>query len=148
VSAGFTLLNSNPACSGHQFLGSVSGDTGAGILTTSGVGEKWLRVHVTEDDSTFFTSVYLAATITLNSIPAGQDYDLYVYCLSCGGTLAGSSTNGGNQDEVVNVRRNDVIGTDDSFDVLIEVRYFAGSSAGAWNLSVAGNTTVGAATCL
>lgn len=145
VSAGFTLLDTNPACASNSFFGSISGDTGSGGLATSGVGEKWIRVRLTEDNQVPFTQVYLSAMVVLNS-PVGTDYDLYVYCLACGGTLAGSSTSGG-QPDVVNVRRNDTLGSDESYDILIEVRYFSGNSGGTWNLSIQGNTAVGAATC-
>jgi hypothetical protein len=40
-------------CSTADILNGVSGDTG-GITTTSGVGSKWFKIHVTEDDSSVF----------------------------------------------------------------------------------------------
>ena len=145
VSAGFTLLDTNPVCGNALFLGSMSGDTGSGVLATSGIGEKWIRVRLTEDNQVGFDPVYLSATIALTS-PVGTDYDLYVYCLTCGGALAGSSTNTGQQD-VVNVRRNDVLGDDDSYDAFIEVRYFSGNSGGMWSLSIQGHTVTTATPC-
>ena len=148
VVAGYTLLNTNPVCASNVFLGSLSGDTGAGLLSTNGVGEKWFRVHITENDSNLFSAVYLSARITL-SPPAGADYDLYVYCVSCGGALAGSSTLVGGATDTVFVRRNEPLfsPTDDSFDVLIEVRFFSGATSNPWSLSVSGNTSASLETC-
>ena len=147
VSADFTLLNTNPTCTSNQLLTPISGDTGAEVRATSGVGEKWLRVRITENDSSIVAK-YLSATITLTS-PPGADYNLYVYCVICGGLMAGASTSTA-QNDVVHVRMNEEVfptGLDNSFDVLIEVRYFGGSSSSIWNLSVVGNTSVSSPTC-
>ena len=142
VSASFTLLNSNPVCSGNVFLGSLSGDTGSGGLSVTGVGERWYRARITENNN---ANVYLSATVSLSS-PAGADYDLVVYCVGCGGTTAGSSTTTGT--DTVNVRREDrPFGNDDSYDILIEIRYFSGNSPAQWSLTVAGNVAVTTATC-
>lgn len=143
VSANYVLLNSNPACGTNVFLGSVSGDTASASLMTNGLGEKWVRARIAENNSGI-TTVNLTGTITLVS-PPGMDYDLYVYCLSCGGTLAGSSASSGT--DVVEVRRNDTLGTDESFDVLIEVRFSNGNSPANWNLTIAGNTGATMPTC-
>ncbi len=146
VSASYTLLNTNPICASNVFLGPVSGDTGAGSLSANGVGEKWFRLRITEDDGSIFGLEYLSARIALSS-PPGADYDLYVYCLGCGGTLAGSSTGGGTALDTVNVRRDDTLGTEQTFEVLIEVRYFTGTTSNAWSLSVSGNTSASVETC-
>jgi len=61
--------------------------------------------------------------------PPGADFDLYVYCGTCGGSLAGSSIVGGQTGhfDTVNVRRDDGPFSDDSFDITIEVRHFQSS---------------------
>lgn len=142
-------LNLNPSCSLATFLGSISGDVGAGFLNASGAGERWYRVTITENDSNIFNPVYLGATVGLQ-VPPGADYDLYVYCSACGGSVT-YSANGGGATEIVSVRRNDQpLGQDDTFDILIEIRFFAGSGSGGcdWILRVDGNTSVPVANCL
>ena len=104
-------------------------------------------MRITEDDSRL-SSIYLGATISLYS-PPGTDFDLYVYCVSCGGNLAGSSSVGGltGHMDVVNVRADDQFMIDDTFEVIIEVRHYASNLCAYWNLNVDGNTTVPSATC-
>lgn len=137
-------LNDNPVCSGPEtiFLGSVRGDTSSDLLFDSWYDEEWIRVRVLEDSS---ASIYLSATVSLVSA-AGTDFDLYVYCESCGGTLAGSSISTGATD-TVRVRRNDSFISSDSFDILIEVRHASSSVCGDWELTVSGNTAVTSQTC-
>jgi hypothetical protein len=115
------------------------------MATDSWYNEEWDRVTISEDS---LSSVYVSATITLTS-PPGVDYDLYVYCDACGGTLAGSSISGGltGHTDTVGVRANDSFGVDDTFDVVIEVRHFASNMCAYWSLEVSGNEAVGAATC-
>ena len=65
--------NDNPTCSGGTFnLGSMSGDTGNGVLNDSYYDEEWDRFTLTEDNNGV---VYLSATIQLYS-PPGTDFDL------------------------------------------------------------------------
>jgi hypothetical protein len=127
-------------------LGSISGDTGSSSLTRSDHGEKWFYFSLTEDDSSLLERKYLAATITLTPSP-DTDYDLYVYCASCGGSLAGSSTKVGSSVEQVYVRWDDTFGTQNDGTVFVAIRYYSGSSAANWNLHVLGNTTVSVNTC-
>jgi hypothetical protein len=137
-------LNLNPACSSATYLGSVSGDVGAGELNASGAGEKWYRATITENDSTFLTPVALHANVVL-SISSTVNYDLYIYS-ACGGDLLGSSTNVQEAWEAISVHRSDTLFQDDTFDILIEIRWYAGgggSSGGCdWSLRVDGNSTV------
>jgi hypothetical protein len=58
-------LDTNPACGTAQSIGNVSGDTASSSLITYNRGERWLRVHVTEDYSDAFTRRRLSATVTL-----------------------------------------------------------------------------------
>jgi hypothetical protein len=138
----------NPVCSTPIFLGSVSGDTSpVQTVTDSWYNEEWDRVTITEDDSSIFGE-YLAATVTLTS-PPGVDYDLYVYCDACGGGLAGSSINGGlsGHTDSVTVRRNDTLGSDDTFDIIIEVRHFSSNICAYWDIQVDGYALASTATC-
>lgn len=138
------VRDDNPVCSLTQVnLGSVSGDLGAAVATDTRHDEEWERVRITETNS---ASIYLSARITLQSAP-GTDFDLYVYCVSCGGTLAGSSLSGNGTDSVV-VRAEDTnAATDNSFDVIIEVRHFSSTVCADWTLTVTGNEFVSTATC-
>ncbi|MEZ4458942.1 MAG: MopE-related protein [bacterium] len=134
--------NDNPSCSATYFdIGGVSGDSGSDTLSDSWYNEEWLRFMVYEDS---LSSLYLSATISLTSAP-GTDYDLYVYCESCGGSLAGSSTTTGL--DTVRVRRNDSFASGDNFAVLVEVRHKSSTVCGYWTLNIAGNTTVSSETC-
>lgn len=137
-------LNNGPACTTFQNLGTVSGDTGADVLTISGIGERWFSVSVNENNSDF-SGVYLSTQVSLSS-PAGANYDLFVYCGSCeSGTLAGSSQSTGT--DSVNVRWEDDFGEDDDGTLLVEVRFASGTSAANWTLTVRGNIAVTTATC-
>jgi hypothetical protein len=147
---GETDLNhdDDPVCTTAQFfLGSVSGDVGSNVVADTWYDEEFDRVTITEDN---LGIVYLSATVQLVS-PPGLDFDLFVYCLTCGGTPAGSSTIRGLDGHVdsVQVRRDDSLlpTTDDSFDVVVEVRHVSGASCASWQLNVTGNTVVDAPTC-
>jgi len=137
----------DPLCSsGQYYLGSLSGDTGADVLTDSHYGEEWIRFAVIENES---LPAYLSATIELVP-PAGADYDLYAWCNSCGGTLIGSSQNSGSTPEVIHVRAEDEWGIADDFDVIIEIRchsVFVPHCEDNWSLTITGHTTVGSTTC-
>jgi hypothetical protein len=133
-----------PFCSSAQYLGSVSGDQGTtGFISRNGWGEAWFRVGITEDNT---SSRYISASVRL-SVPAGVNYDLYVYCASCVGSLAGSSTNGTGQTDQVVVRWEDRFIIDDAQDILIQVRYLSGASANNWTLSITGNVATSVTTC-
>lgn len=138
--------NDNPECSaGAHFLGTVNGDTGSDTLSDSHWNEEWDRFTITEDDNSV---QYLSARIVLTS-PPGTDFDLYVYCANCAGSLAGSSKVGGltGHDDVVVVRAEDGWGSDDTFDVIVEVRHYNSTLCANWSLNVTGNVTATAATC-
>lgn len=142
------LLDTNPACAEATSVGTVAGDAGtAELLEVSQVGEGWFRFTIAEETGGL-TAVDLTAEVVLG-VPAGTDYDLYVYCESCGGTLAGSSTFGEGGDERVEVRVDDQAVTDETFDILVEVRFVGASVCAPWTLSVLGNADVltGVATC-
>ena len=130
-------------CSGAFAIGAVSGDQGEDVVTISDKRDRWFLVHIREDS---FSSEYVSARVELD-VPAGVNYDLHVYCLSCGGALAGvSATPAGGTDQV-NVRWEDFGGFDDSANILIHVRYSDGGSASPWWLRVRGNRDVQNTTC-
>lgn len=136
------VRDSNPSCAANTvFLGTIDGDTSDIDLSATAYNERWYRFRLFEGND---WDVYLSSTITLTSA-AGTDFDLYVYCESCTGNLAGSSRSTGV--DTVNVRRNDSWGNDDSFDVYVEVRHFSSSVCGYWTLTIQGDTTVSTETC-
>ena len=140
---GLSCTVDQPLCADHYFAGTLSGDVGTGFLTDSYTGEGWTRVQLREDNS---GDVYLSATVTL-TVPAGIDYDLYLYCASCGTTAVASSTNGTGQTEVVHVRWDDDAGQIDDGNFLVEVRYFNGSSPTPWSMQIDANTVVANPIC-
>ena len=132
------VRDTNPVCATTStFLGAIAGDTGAGQTVSSGTSERWYRVTLTENLSGI-NAVSVRARVSLAPGP-GTDYDLYVYCVSCGGTLIGSSTNGGTNVDTVDVANDDDIGVDDTFDIVIEVRHFQSARCANWGLTVSGN---------
>lgn len=137
-----TALNTNPTCAdGQHNVGTIRGDQGSDVRTYTGRGERWFRVWITESVN---FEVYLSARIELESGGA-SNYDLYVYCDSCGGQLAGSSTNPDDND-LLTVARNDDWGSEDSFSVIIEVRYIS-RECEDYTLRVIGNTIASSFTC-
>ncbi|MFO0589487.1 MAG: hypothetical protein U0441_18260 [Polyangiaceae bacterium] len=141
---GGECFSSPNLCSNADQLPDVSGDEG-GTSTASGSTSKWLKVHVTETDSSIFASD-LSYRVTLSS-PPGMDYDLYVKegpqdgNPDCGATsVKGTPGAGGEQ---VSASWNDdqgLGGEDDSLWLCIEVQYVSGSDCNAqWSLTVVGN---------
>jgi hypothetical protein len=139
VDEGF-VRNDNPLCSaGTVNLGTVRGDAGNDkASTTDYYNEEWLRVRISESNS---STVNLTARIELYS-PPGTDFDLFVYCAACGPTPIASSTIGslsGHTDAVTIGAQDAFLGGDDSFDAIIEVRYFNATRCAPWSLKVDGN---------
>jgi hypothetical protein len=88
----------------------------------------------------------LTASIEL-IMPANTNYDMRVYCSSCGGQLADIGDQAEATREIASVRRDDTSSVDD-FDIWIEVKRAPGSAGcGPYRLVVAGNQPVGVATC-
>lgn len=135
------VRDDNPDCAtATTFLGAIAGDAGAPQVSQSGSSEKWYRVRLSEQNSGAF-GVDLLGRVALVPGP-GTDFDLFVYCLSCGGALIGSSTNGGQSLDVVSIRNPDdtpIGGFDDTFDIVIEVRHFSSNRCASWSLTVQGN---------
>ena len=131
--------NSDPLCAGAIMLEGVDGDRSNETVSTVGATEAWYRVRI-RDTRTYSE---LQARVTLRS-PAGADYDLHVYCESCGATPLRSSTTHSVElhTDLVTVTRPDVFLDDVSFDLLVEVRFHTGASVcDEWVLTVEGNRT-------
>jgi hypothetical protein len=142
------LLDNNVGtCAAAEDLGSIRGDQGTDVLTATRFGEGWFAFDVTEAETSSYTE--LTATIALD-VPAGIDYDVYVYCGTTGCTSVGgpSGTNGPGNDETVNVRWNDASGYTNR-TVYFEIRFYTGGTldCGNWTVTITGNTTVGTVTC-
>jgi hypothetical protein len=147
IDATVDVCTSNATCQAAMNLGTVSGDTGAAMLTASGSQAAWLRVRVTEDDSGV-AGTKLRVTTRLTS-PASSNYDVFVYVntgsdvIECS-TPSGTATTIGTVDELkLNWGEGTVAnGNDDSRNISIEVRPISGmcSAAQPWQLVVLGNT--------
>ncbi|MGZ4808618.1 MAG: dockerin type I repeat-containing protein [Thermoanaerobaculia bacterium] len=135
------LIHTNPSCSTAGFLGVVSGDTGATVLTASGNTEAFYRVTVKEEDSSVLQPRDLTARVFLQ-VPAAVDFNLFVRCLDCSGNPAGSINPTGQSEELY-FKHNDSAVADDTFDLLIEIRLFSAQNAFAactqWQLTIHGN---------
>ena len=129
-------LNANPACSTAINLGNIAGDSGTPVLSRTGVGEAFFMVRIQETSS---SSRPLNARVQLQ-VPPGQDYDLIVRCTSCTSKTAKMSKSAAGVTESVDVTRADTF-SDNSFTILVEVRYYNGSSCSPWTLTISGNTS-------
>jgi hypothetical protein len=144
-----TSLSSSDCSSGATNLGSVSGDTGSGVKTATGTDNQFLRVKVTEDDSSILSSKDLHVRVTLSSTDPAN-FDLYLYLGSTvadGGSVEctsvkDSSTVSGSDDVIEETWKDNhpIGGSDDGRWVTIEVRSATPTCTGAsWSLTVAGN---------
>jgi len=144
-------MNSNcqasVTCTNGSMLGMVSGDTGAGLLMSTGYTASWFKVRVTEDYSDApGLALRMAATLTQ---PSAGSFDVLVYVnpsidqLECNSTI-GTPTTMGNSKEVRAEWGEGFFpnGADDSRDVVIEVRPAGGTSCSStqtWSLRIDGN---------
>jgi hypothetical protein len=140
------VRDDNPACSSSLInIGTISGDTGAQVLTDTYHNEEWDIFRMNEDSN---SSIYLSATIELYS-PPGVDYDLYVKCFNCSEGVTRSSTVHGltGHTDTVYMRTDDDLITTESHDIVIEIRHFQSSYCANWSLTVRGNTAVSSVSC-
>lgn len=127
------IRDTNPSCPAASPW-TLAGDA-ADTFSDSGAAEAWYLVHL---DETVNPPHDLTARVDLQS-PPGVDFDLYVYCWSCGGSLAASSEQPAGLLDTVLVGRADG-GGDSGWDFLVEIRYYSGAGAcGAWTLTVTGD---------
>ena len=151
-------LDTNPACSTTVGIGLVRGDEGADTAQHSGRGETWLKIRVTEAVSSAFSRSDLSATFSLTS-PAGQNYDLVVYCGTCVSS-AGSSSKGAGQVDTVTAAWHEGCteypwggctafpdGNPSDRDIHVLVKHGSANTCGDWTLNVQGNTAFSATTC-
>jgi len=126
------------SCAANVAMGTVRGDIGTDIVTTTGTRSEWLQVTVSEGNSSI-VAADLKFTAVLTS-PPGMDFNLYVYESPCGSGLYGQSTNPAGQTDTVTGGWGDTLGVDDTRVVILEVRYAAGGVCGAtWTLEVDGD---------
>ena len=134
------LGDTNPACGGAPVLGDWAGDVGSAFEDAKGQSEAWFLLSLREQNE---TSTYLSATVYLDS-PAGSDFDLYLYCFSCGGSLVASSTLEGlkGHTDSIEIRADDDFLISDDFVVFVEVRRKSSNRCVEWTLEAYWNTTV------
>jgi hypothetical protein len=130
--------NATNTCSSATSLGSMSGDTGSAIVTKTGYLSTWLKIDVTEDDSSWLSAHDLSAQFSLGS-PVGSNYDLYVYD-GCS-TLINQSTNLTGTDSVSASWVDQRPAHDDKKTLYVYVKYQNGDckSSSPWSLQVRGN---------
>jgi hypothetical protein len=126
------------SCLTNVAMGTVRGDIGTDVVQASGKTSEWLRVTVAEGDSSIFAAD-LKFTATLTS-PPGMDFNLFVYQSPCNSGLYGQSTNTSAIDTVTG-GWGDILGSDETRTVILEVRYASGGTCGgpSWALEVDGN---------
>ncbi len=145
--ASMVSCTSSATCQGAMDVGTVSGDTGGGMLSGNGYQSGWFRARITEDDSSVVGSK-LKVTINLTS-PASANYDLYAYVntgsdvVECT-TVSSMSTQASGVDTVHLSWGEGTIsnGNDDSRYVSIEVRPAQGAACSAgspYQLQITGN---------
>jgi len=119
------------------YIGSVSGDTGADVVTDTWFGDEFYNLTVTEDNS---STIYLSVEVRLQP-PPQMDYDLYLYDEGFA-LIAESSTNGPGQPESAKVKWDDTAIFDDSTSIYIEIRRRSGVLFDKWTLEAEGNVVV------
>ncbi|HTQ47627.1 MAG TPA: hypothetical protein VMI75_32950 [Polyangiaceae bacterium] len=129
-------------------LTSLAGDESGSTDTETGTTSEWLRIDMTEQDSSPIGKPMIV-TATLTS-PSGSNFDLYLYLGSSVGDIKctspkGQSTNPGGQTDSVSFKWGETgslaNGSDDSATVMIEVRWVSGtcSAGSSWSLAVHGD---------
>lgn len=132
-------------CDGAEVLPAISGDEGNDVVTRTGVGAKWFKIHVEEDDGSVFEED-MSYRVSLSS-PASVNYDLRVYPSAeqsppnCNATpITGTGT-----PESVQQSWDDsqgIGGENDSIWVIIEIAHVSGDECAAddeWTLQVQGH---------
>lgn len=119
-------------------FGTCCCDNSAWDLFDTEVGRtsQWFKARAYEDSSCPYGG-NIQHRVTL-SVPAGTNYDLYVY-RTCGSSPIASSTNGTGEDETVTFEEPESAGDDDSFDYYVWVRWRSGSSCSNWTLRFYGH---------
>ena len=118
-------------------VGTFDGDECSGCGTSyymNGRGSDWLLFHMNECCGAVGDLHDVGIRATLTS-PSGMDYDLYLWDGHVH-TVLDSSNNDAGQDDYVEYCPNDNLFGDDSYDYIIEVRTYGGSSCEDWTLHI------------
>jgi hypothetical protein len=138
---------SSATCQTATDEGSISGDTGSGTVAGSGFQSAWLKVRVTENDSSVIGDA-LSVTATLTS-PASSPFDVFLYVnsgsdvIECTTPTGTAMRNGNTETLRISWGEGSIAnGSDDSRTVSIEVRPTATtcSPSAQWQLVVQGDT--------
>jgi hypothetical protein len=130
---GCELQDTNPTCNPASLNPPVVNGDATDTEIFNGTTETFFRVRLRESQGV--SDIDITARVALIS-GAGTDYDLYVYCPSCGATPLTDT------DDAVEVGRADASGQDRGFDIWIEVRYnpaTPSTTCAAWTVTVTGN---------
>lgn len=131
-----TSVESLGAWCGDRTCGFLCGSTSfRAVATRTGRGSRWFRARITECSSCV-TNLEHRIRLTM---PAGVDYDLFVYS-PCSRLVAQSRELAGVADTVT-ISQSDDIGGNDSADYYIEVRYYSGAACGNWTLTIDARAT-------
>ncbi|MCA9604657.1 MAG: hypothetical protein KC619_03620, partial [Myxococcales bacterium] len=136
------------SCTGGTNAGTYDGDRSCGFICGGNTGwdlfrsytdtnDRWFRARVHEDSD---CSTDIEHQIRL-SVPAGIDYDLYVYRSSTCSTAVGSSRTRSTSahTETVTVREGQSYTSDDSFDYYVHVVFVNGASCVPYTISFYGH---------
>lgn len=134
----------NPTCNEVSRTGTIAGDTGAQTLQFSGTDEAFLKV-VLQEVSTATSDV--TGRIDLD-VPDGVDFDLHVYCQTCGsGAIMSSSEHPAGMRDTVLFRARDVAYVNDDQTVYVEVKFKSATTCAPWKVTVTGHVSVPSVTC-
>lgn len=147
--SGPNLCASTVTCATAMMLGTISGDTGAGVLTATGYQSAWFRVRVSEDDDDLL-GIYMSVTSKL-TFPATVGFETYVYLNPNSDVAAECTITTGTRATVGNVQTVEAQwgetgafsnGSSDDRNVTIEVRPVGTNCAASapWSLEVIGNS--------
>ncbi|MBN8644023.1 MAG: thrombospondin type 3 repeat-containing protein [Planctomycetes bacterium] len=134
------------SCTSATDLGSTCGDTRCGFACSGTANAvlgpvfndrrtRWFKVRANECSSGCTGNMQQTIQVF---VPAGVNYDVFVYS-SCGGSLLGSSTNAAGTTESILINVPKTTG-DDSFDYFIEIRWVSGQSCNNYTLQVFGRS--------
>ena len=87
------IADSNTA-QAPEYLGSIAGDKNAELVSVSRSGSRWFTLQVREDDTAFALFAYMTSASIYLDVPAGTNYDLFVFSDCTGSPIASASTTG------------------------------------------------------
>lgn len=136
------------ACGGGTNAGTYDGDRSCGTICRDNTtwdsfnsfqdtNDRWFRARVYEDSN---CATDIEHQVRL-SVPAGVDYDLFLYRSSTCSSVTTSSTTRGTSghSETVTVREGQSYTSDDSFDYYVHVVYVSGASCLPYTITFYGH---------